>query len=235
MSCIKMIAREHINATVCEFSNALYITRSAAYDVYGEFRRISDYYDENEAIFYIGNGREAAIVAGVAETVKMKLESIDEQLRIFSKETTEFLTNFYNGGLRREAVCEAEKYCAQHAGLMNKKIVDFKKKSLLHEICTFEEIINYSVARLRECADESVGLFVEIVDEACVGISRALARHEIEVIEPQIRQRFDGKRHDVILAEVVEGFKRGEVIKVLNCGYMQDGEVLVRANVVAAR
>jgi len=46
---------------------------------------------------------------------------------------------------------------------------------------------------------------------------------------------FNGKEHEVLIAETSEGFAKGEIIKVINPGYKRGDFILTRANVIAAK
>jgi molecular chaperone GrpE (heat shock protein) len=91
------------------------------------------------------------------------------------------------------------------------------------------------VVLLRESDDEGTGRFTEAADKAWGGIAKVLRAHNIGLIKPKPKDMFDAKEHEVLTAEKHEGYKKGEIIKLINSGYRQNGEVLLRANVVAAR
>ena len=65
-------------------------------------------------------------------------------------------------------------------------------------------------------------------------LTAVLSRNGVEIIAPEPHDAFDGKAHEVMMAEPHEGFRKGEIVKVMNSGYRQDGVVLMRANVIAA-
>ena len=46
---------------------------------------------------------------------------------------------------------------------------------------------------------------------------------------------FNGREHEVLMAEVKEGFKKGEIIKTLNKGYRFNDQIILKANVVACK
>ena len=111
----------------------------------------------------------------------------------------------------------------------------FLKDFALHEVSTFEEIINYSVSRLLESEDPAVLAFAGRVTAAADEIYALLERSGIEIIEPRPHDAFNGKEHEVLLAESSPDFARGEIIKRISLGYKKNGAVLLRANVIAAR
>ncbi len=128
-----------------------------------------------------------------------------------------------------------EKYISGKKQAVLKKASAYKKDNLLYEMSTFEEIVNYSVSRLRENDDEMIGKFVDCIDETLKTLLNVLSKHNIMPIIPAAYEQFDGKEHEVIMAEKQEGFSKGQIIKVMNTGYKQDGIVLMRANVIAAK
>lgn len=118
---------------------------------------------------------------------------------------------------------------------LEKKDYLYKKDYLLFEITTFEELINFSVSRLKNSSSPSVILYVQVVEEAYNKLHKLLHNNNIEPIRPHPHEMFNGKEHEVILAQKQEGFKKGEIIKVSNSGYKQNDKVILRANVIAAR
>jgi hypothetical protein len=115
------------------------------------------------------------------------------------------------------------------------KLLKFKKEQTLYEISTFEEIQLYSVSRLRESEDEHITGFVGYLDRAGSKITAKLGEYGITPIRPRIGEAFNGREHEVLMAEQNDDFKKGEIIKLLNNGYKQGDLVLLRSNVVAAR
>ena len=116
---------------------------------------------------------------------------------------------------------------------INKKILNYKKEHLLFEISTFEEIMNYSVQRLR--SDDNLADYVNFMDNIVVQLENILKKNDIELIKPRSHDMFNGKEHEVLLAEKRDGFTKGEIIKLMNCGYKQNNVVLLRANVIASK
>lgn len=118
---------------------------------------------------------------------------------------------------------------------IDKAIYNFKKDTLLFEISTFEEIINYSVVRLRKENNNSIKKFVFEIDNLKKDIKEILESNYIFYINPEPHTIFNAKEHEILMAEKSEQFKKGEIIKVLNCGYKTLDKVLIRANVIAAK
>ena len=116
-----------------------------------------------------------------------------------------------------------------------KKLTAYKKEQLLFECSTFEEILYYSVSRLRESPDAAVAAFVAAIHAGTSQLECVLTRHGIEFIRPAPHDAFNGREHEVLMAEQHDGFRKGEVVKLMNRGYKQDGTVLMRANVIAAK
>jgi hypothetical protein len=130
---------------------------------------------------------------------------------------------------------EAERAWARRNDALNKKILNFKRDSLFFELSTFEEIMHYSVSRLRESVDVQILEFVVEIDKQYKRLEAILAKHGIEKIAPAAHEPFNAKEHEVLMAEQNPDFKKGEIIKTMNSGYRQGDLVIVRANVIAAR
>jgi hypothetical protein len=116
-----------------------------------------------------------------------------------------------------------------------KEIIRFVRDSVLYEIGTFEEILRYSVTRLRESEDENVKDYVELMDDVTDRIERLLKLDGIEMIRPVAHDIFNGKEHEVIMAEKSDEFAKGEIIKCVTSGFRQGDRILTRANVIAAK
>jgi len=116
-----------------------------------------------------------------------------------------------------------------------KNATRFKKETLLYEISTYEEILYYSVSRLRESAKPEAISAVNILDETYTALEALLTEAQITIIRPAPHEIFNGKEHEVLTAEEHEDFKKGEIIKTMTSGYKMGDMVILRANVVAAR
>ena len=116
---------------------------------------------------------------------------------------------------------------------LEKRLLKFKRDILLYEISTFEEIIFYSISRLRE--DEKYLHAAELADDTLYKLEVLLKKNNIDVIRPKPHERFNPKEHEVLMAEPNPEFKKGEIVKLMNSGYRQNDVILLRANVIAAR
>ena len=117
-----------------------------------------------------------------------------------------------------------------------KKIEDFIKNTILFEISTFQEIIYYSVVRLRECEEENIKELVSYIDDTENNIEKELINNDILLIKPKPYDMFNVKEHEVLIAEKNDEFLKGQIIKVINYGYkIKDKEVIKRATIIAAK
>lgn len=123
----------------------------------------------------------------------------------------------------------------KHLFKINKLSLQFKREQLLFEICTFEEIINYSISRLRNSENEDIIQYVSKIDNISESIYNMLLKYNIKTIIPKAHDLFNGKEHEVLIAEKNDEFKKGEIIKLMNSGYKQGDTVILRANVIAAK
>ena len=123
----------------------------------------------------------------------------------------------------------------REAERVDKAVRRFLKDSVLFEISTFEEIMQYSVTRLRESEFDSVKDYIDMIDENARTIEDTLRKTGITMIRPNPHDTFNGKEHEILMAEQCEGFAKGEIIKYMTSGYRLNGQVLIRANIIAAR
>ncbi|MDR1664140.1 MAG: nucleotide exchange factor GrpE [Clostridiales bacterium] len=128
-----------------------------------------------------------------------------------------------------------EKRENEYQSKIDKAVLNYKKDTLLYEINTYEEILNYSVSRLRESAYEPVARAVKLLDETQASLEMLLKKNNIRPIRPEPREMFNGKEHEVLIAEKQDGYNKGEIIKVLASGYKYKDTVVLRANVIAAK
>ena len=135
------------------------------------------------------------------------------------------------------AACREEWIRAQGqmADAVQRKLAKYKKDHLLFECSTFEEILHYSVSRLRVSENAAVLVFVAAVDAGMARLEAMLAAYGITMIRPEPHEVFNGREHEVLMAEVHSGFQKGEIVKYMNSGYREGETVLLRANVVAAK
>ena len=111
----------------------------------------------------------------------------------------------------------------------------YKKEVVLYEICTYEEILTHSVSRLRESAWTTISEAAALLDSAFKDLEVLLKKNNITVIRPAPHDAFNAQEHEVLVAEKQDGFNKGEIIKIINSGYRQKEQIILRANVIAAR
>jgi len=119
-----------------------------------------------------------------------------------------------------------------------KRIMEFKRDVLLYEMGTFDEIINYSVRKLVNDINEdhaSTLAYAAYLKQTQSELVEMLSRNNIVRIIPEPHTPFNAKEHDVLTAEVTEGFAKGEIVKTFSSGYKENDVALVRATVVAAK
>jgi len=129
----------------------------------------------------------------------------------------------------------AAKFIGTQSAKIEKAIFRFRKETLFYEISTYEEILYYSVSRLRESDTLHVTSAVKVLDEAFQALEDILAEKNIIVIRPTPHEPFNGREHEILTAEETEGFSKGEIIKTMTSGYKINDHVILRANVIAAR
>ena len=151
------------------------------------------------------------------------------------QEINAFFENCRNGEafapLREGVAKQIETYTL----LLEKAAFHFKKEVLLYEICTFEEILTHSVSRLRKSANVEVLAAAVHFGDAFHMLEIILKKNNISVIRPKAREFFDAKEHEVLVAEKQEGFRKGEIIKIVTAGYKFNEQIIIRANIIAAR
>ncbi|MCL2363616.1 MAG: nucleotide exchange factor GrpE [Defluviitaleaceae bacterium] len=128
-----------------------------------------------------------------------------------------------------------EKDVAFYNEKIEKAAIRFKCEVLLYEIATYEEILTHSVSRLRESASEHVQDAAANLEGAYAALEILLGKNDITPIRPAPHDPFNGKEHEVLMAEQQESFIKGEIIKRVGSGYRYKDMVLMRANVIAAR
>ncbi|MBR1442355.1 MAG: nucleotide exchange factor GrpE [Firmicutes bacterium] len=226
------------------------------------FAEITKYTDDNRISIDEYESRE--IIYGVYDTIDIKIETMKEAEETFKEQSDDFIEKIgeekpdikendkFNTVQRCfEAVKEGKddvgriideeigakitKKLDKNIELINKKVIQFIREHILFEISTFEEILNYSVSRLRDDESEVAKGYVFMIDYATMRIEDALKKKNIEIIKPKPYDIFNGKENEVLMAEKNDEFKKGQIIKVMNNGYRKDGVVIMRANVIAAR
>lgn len=199
------------------------------------------------------------IIVGISETVNIKIQNIREgifeftdkskeiimkipasekydKLFIFCKdfdEKSDDIDNYVNG-----IIIKFDKLFNKYRDISNKiekLILSLKRDSILFEVSTFEEIMNYSVSRMRNSQNMYVEEFVQNMDFVFDELNQVLSVVGVEIIAPKPHDAFNGKEHEVIMAEKNSDFKKGEVIKLMNSGYKEGKYVILRANIIAAK
>ena len=195
------------------------------------------------------------IIAGITETIAIKVESLHESLAAFMSEVEQLLDDFSQEQINiafdddtRETIRKGwftpdslphheahEKRITGYLMRLEKAILRFNREVLTPEICTYEEILTHSVSLLRESQQESVQNIVCMLDDVYRSIDELLLKKGIIRIHPAPQDAFNGREHEVLMAEQQEGFSKGEIIKTMTSGYKQGDQVLIRANIIAAR
>jgi molecular chaperone GrpE (heat shock protein) len=129
---------------------------------------------------------------------------------------------------------------AKTENALTRKTAKFKSEHILYEMSTFEEILHYSVSRLRNAeidgeTDDFIKTYTAVIDAEHNALLRVLKAVGVEIIRPEQRDIFNGREHEALVAESNPEFKKGEIIKVVNNGYRHNGVILVRATVIAAK
>lgn len=128
-------------------------------------------------------------------------------------------------------LCQIE----ESAEKITKKITKYKQQNILSEIVTFQEIEFYSVEKLRQSQEESIVNYVDVYLKVMNNIQNLLDKNHITRICPNPHDLFIAREHEILVAELKNGFEKGEIIKTVNIGFKEKDEVLIRANVIAAR
>jgi molecular chaperone GrpE (heat shock protein) len=162
---------------------------------------------------------DCPILAGIAETLAIKCDSLREAVRDFRDEIAAVSSAF------AQEKQNAEDFFAQAQAIAAR----FTQQAVLHEAATFEEILTHSVPRITQAAA------ADALRAASLELETILRKNNIETIRPQPHDAFNAKEHEVLVAEVCENFDKGTIIKVISTGYRGGGKVAIRANVVAAK
>ncbi|MDF1616661.1 nucleotide exchange factor GrpE [Petrocella sp. FN5] len=118
---------------------------------------------------------------------------------------------------------------------VHKQNIVYLKNDILFELRTYEELMRHSLKKLMDLEGDHVKALSLLLIETQRALMNALDRVHIRVIEPHEHNQFDGKIHEAILAESLEGFEKGSIIKCQSVGYQSKSDVLLRAMVIAAK
>ena len=174
-------------------------------------------------------------------TFAIPLEQCEKQIEDVTEvpQAPEAIANFLASASSLEVFATYSSQLAKHILNASTKIEKasfrFKKETLLYEISTFEEILYHSVSRLRESPMPCIAVAVNMLDETFAKLETLLTEYSIAVIRPAAHEPFNGREHEVLIAEETEGFAKGEIVKVMTSGYKYKDQVILRANVIAAR
>ncbi len=196
------------------------------------------------------------IISGIAETVDIKIQNIQENVLEFLQKATVLISEISNNEKYDRIFLLFEKYDGSLEETINeiffeinmlidkygnvckktkKLILGLQKDCILFEISTFEEIMNYSVSRMRNSKNLYVEAFVQNIDFVFGELKQVLSVVGVDIIAPKPHDIFNGKEHEVIMAEKNNDFKKGEIIKLINSGYKNKNYIILRANVIAAK
>ncbi len=195
-------------------------------------------------------------ISGIAETVDIKIQNIQENVLEFLQKATVLISEISNNEKYDRIFLLFEKYDGSLEETINeiffeinmlidkygnvckktkKLILGLQKDCILFEISTFEEIMNYSVSRMRNSKNLYVEAFVQNIDFVFGELKQVLSVVGVDIIAPKPHDIFNGKEHEVIMAEKNNDFKKGEIIKLINSGYKNKNYIILRANVIAAK
>ncbi len=156
----------------------------------------------------------------------------------FEKDGENFLQEAIHGDGHRfteagEAFLELVEEIAKE---VEKEDMDFLSKELLPEMATFEDIIHQSVKHvMTKCDHPEIIPMMEEIRGLYNRLIKQIERQGITTIRPEVKERFEPKYHEVIVAENQEGYSKGEIIRRQNIGYHYEGYVLRRAGVIVAK
>ena len=183
-----------------------------------------------------GRGFCETVLEGIQAEIAPKM--LETFLVCAPSDITDSLENAFDNAFESGFAQKTDKLIISWQQDINKKILAFKREILLYEMGTFDEIMNFSVSKLVENSKESQGpslAYASHLKRALGELIEILGRNGISRIMPQPHDPFDGKEHDVLMAERTEGFAKGEIVKTFSSGYREQDSVLVRASVIAAK
>lgn len=200
-----------------------------------------------------------AIAKGIEETVALKVDNLIEKDQAYQRQKEEVILEIEKGFgfLIKGCLDEAENILEGKLlgtdqpllkaqlrfsnGLDKLKIRDFDidknylANELLLELRTFDELVNQSMKKLIELESDLAEPVMTILIDGMNQSRNLLMAHHIHLIIPVPHESFDGKIHEVLMAEVTDGFAKGEIIDKANVGYRLKDQVILRASVIAAR
>ena len=207
----------------------------------------------------IDNDIHTKIIQGVTDTLHLKYDSLkdkDSAYHLAKKESyleyseafIQFKNNFEQEceSYLEEAISGSTTSFSLAQGKFLKMIekqnedslefdLDYYKKDILFELRTLEDLMHQSVDKLKVSSEDQCIKFVECVEQMNRLIMSQLKRNNIVAIRPKEHDVFNGKLHEILVAEEVEGYNKGQIIRTQNSGYLYGNRVLVRASVIAAK
>lgn len=200
-----------------------------------------------------------AISKGIGETMTLKAESMEEkdeayqqgvkegldELEALLSEHKERVTDTSEDLLLKivhgdmQPLERMQDAYSTYGGQVKKARFDYDmaylRNDLFLELRTYEELVEHSMKKLIELEPERSGRLTEVMTQTLEKSREILNSHKIEVIRPSAHDRFDGRLHEVLMAEVAADFAKGEVIRTASTGYRLKDQVIMRAGVIAAR
>ncbi len=206
-----------------------------------------------------GTEKGKAIAGGIENTVALKCQSIREKNEQYQKDKRSHIARIDKSILaeKERLISDVRTYledlllgqgnacenayerflvkCRQLEEKEKKFDLAYMKNDLLFELRTYEELMEHSLKRLIELEPEKAIDVSEAMIDMMKKSRDLLGYHDIKLIVPKEGDKFEAKKHEVLMAETQEGFAKGTIIKCINIGYFRGDIVLVRASVVAAR
>jgi len=118
----------------------------------------------------------------------------------------------------------------------NKQIdVEYFSKEILFEMRTFEDLMFQSVSRLKESENSTVVSCTLEIDILYKKLLEGLEKLGIKQFIPATGDVFNGKMHEVLMVDVTNEYKKGDIIRVQNGGFLLNEQVLLRASVIVEK
>ncbi len=220
-----------------------------------EFYKIVAFCDETNSEYVLKKSHD--IINGIQETISIKCENINSEENtlkeefinncvyvkdeIFDNIKIELLKNDIDDITKVENVSklfnkdyETEVFAMKQNASFNEELENFKRNSILKELSTFEQIMSDSVKSLKDDENQKIKDFVSFMEKSNEYLEKTLNEFGIFIISPEEKSKFDSKEQQILLAEKKDGYKKGEIIKVINSGYKEKDEVVLKANVVCS-
>jgi len=118
----------------------------------------------------------------------------------------------------------------------NKQIdIEYCSKEILFEMRTFEDLMLQSVSKLKESKNAIVASCTQEIATLYSKLIEGLDKLGIKQFIPVIGESFNGKMHEVLMVEVTNEYKKGDIIRVQNGGFLLNEQVLLRASVIVEK